>query len=253
MAKRESEKLSDVAIICGGGGGLGRAVSRRFAKSGARVVVVDIGDAAEKVATELRNEGFSPHATICDLTDGTAVEALREEVMERYGQVEALVNLAGQVRNDKLVDVTDADFDLTITSHAKSTLNTMRTFAPIMKKANYGRIVNTSSVAALGSIAGTSYCAAKGAIEAMTRTAAMELARYGITVNCIAPGIVDTGMFRQQPERAREHMVSRTPMRRGGDPSEHAAGFYFLASREASFITGQTLYICGGASIGAFV
>ena len=131
-------------------------------------------------------------------------------------------------------------------------MNMMRAFAPHMKERGYGRIINTSSVAALGSIAGTSYTAAKGAIEAMTRTAAMEFARYGITVNCVAPGIINTGMFQQQPERARNHMLDRTPMRRAGDPMEIAACYRFLSTRDASYVTGQTLYACGGVSVGDF-
>lgn len=242
-----------VCVVTGGGGGLGIEVCRSIASAGTQVVAVDIGAGAERAATALREDGLPVMGKACDVTDLDAASALRAFVEKEFGRIDALVNLAGVVRNDKLVDVRDEDFDLTFISHARGTMNMMRTFVPLMKERNYGRIVNTSSVAALGSIGGTSYCAAKGAIEAMTRTAAVELARHGICVNCIAPGVILGGMFEQQPERAREHMLDRTPMRRGAHPSEIAACYRFLGSRDASFVTGQTLYVCGGASVGAFI
>jgi 3-oxoacyl-[acyl-carrier protein] reductase len=254
-AEVASDKKSgegDVCVVTGGGGGLGVAVCRALAQAGTRVVAVDIGEFAAKAAKLLKAEGLITSPATCDVADSFAVNSLRDDLLKTFGRIDALFNLAGVVRNDKLVDVVDADFDLTIASHAKGTLNMMRAFAPSMKERKYGRIVNTSSVAALGSTGGTSYSAAKGAIEGMTRTAAVELARYGITVNCIAPGVINSGMFQQQPERAREHMLARTPMRRGAEPSELAACYRFLGSKEASYVTGQTLFVCGGASIGAF-
>jgi 3-oxoacyl-[acyl-carrier protein] reductase len=252
MAKGTADRDWEVCVVTGGGGGLGTAVCRSLAQTGARVVVVDIADSAEKATNLLKGEDLSTIPMTCNVADSAAVNRLRDRIFKNFDRVDALFNLAGVVRNDKLLDVVDADFDLTIASHAKGTLNMMRAFAPNMKERKYGRIVNTSSVAALGSIGGTSYSAAKGAIEAMTRTAAVELARYGVTVNCIAPGVINTGMFQQQPDKAREHMLDRTPMRRAADPAELAACYRFLGSKEASYVTGQTLFVCGGVSIGAF-
>lgn len=241
-----------ICIVTGGGGGLGVEVCRSLAQAGVRVICVDIGDAAERAAKTLGKEGLLVEPAQCDVTNSRSSELLREDILSRHGQLEILINLAGVARNDKLVDVKDDDFDVTLSSNVRGTMNMMRTFAPHMKKRTYGRIINTSSVAARGSVAGTSYSAAKGAIEAMTRTAAIELARHSVTVNCVAPGIINTGMFQQQPERARKYMLERTPMRRCAEPQEIAAGYRFLSSPEASYITGQTLFICGGVSVGDF-
>lgn len=244
---------TDVYVVTGGAGGLGRALCIQAASGGAHVVVVDIGESAASLAEELTARGLSAVAASCDVSRREAVEALRARLTESGLVPTVVANLAGATRNAPLVQVTEQDFDLTLATHARGTLNMMWAFAPAMKERGYGRIVNTSSVAARGSPTGMSYVAAKGAIEAMTRTAAIELARHGVTVNCVAPGGVDGGMFRMQPEKAQEHMLSRTPMRRVAEPDEIAACYMFLASRAASFVTGQTLYACGGASIGAFL
>lgn len=243
---------TEICVVSGGAGGLGQAVARRFAEDGAHVVVVDIGEAALQFAGQLAARGFSASGAVCDVSNRAQVDALREGVIKAHGRIDTLICLAGVARNAKLEDVTDEDFDLTLSSHVRGTLNVIRAFAPDMKQRKYGRIVTTSSVAALGSLTATSYSAAKGAIEAMTRTAAIELAKHGIAVNCVAPGAVGGGMFAQQPEKDRQHILSRTPMRRVADPAEVAACYRFLGSREAGFVTGQTLYVCGGASIGAF-
>jgi 3-oxoacyl-[acyl-carrier protein] reductase len=248
-----SERGEGVYVVTGGTGGLGRALCHGIARTGGHVVVADIGDAPMAFAKDLVAQGFGATGAGCNVASRDEVASLRAGLKELDLSVDVVINLAGATRNAPLDKVTEEDFDFTLATHARGTLNMMWAFAPAMKDQRYGRIVNTSSVAALGSPTGTSYVAAKGAIEAMTRTAAIELARYGITVNCVAPGGVDGGMFRMQPEKAQDHMISRTPMRRVADPAEIAACYRFLSSREASFVTGQILYACGGASIGAFL
>ncbi len=242
-----------IYLVTGGAGGLGRAVVEVLADANSHVVVVDIGETAQDFAAALREKGLSVSAASCDVSSRDSVVALRDELTARELVPTAVISLAGASRNAPLDRVSEADFDLAYATHARGTLNVMWAFAPAMREQRYGRIVNTSSVAALGSPTGMSYVAAKGAIEAMTRTAAIELARYGITVNCIAPGGIDGGLFRQQPAKAQEQMVRGTPMGRMGQPSEVAACYGFLSSPAASFVTGQTLYVCGGASIGAFL
>lgn len=245
-----SSPRTELAVVTGGAGGIGVAVCRALAQMYVRVVVVDLdADRCRSTAELLRGEGFEASAVACDVSDSEAVAGMRDQVVRDIGTPTILVNLAGVVRNAVLGKITDADFALTMASHVGSTLNTMRAFVPGMKALGYGRIVNTSSIAALGSIAGASYGAAKGAIEAMSRSLAIELAPRGITVNCVAPGVIDTGMFRHTPEKFQEHMLTRTPMKRAGNPQEVAACVRFLASSEASFVTGQTLYVCGGISI----
>lgn len=241
-----------VAVVSGGGGGLGAAVSRELAASGAHVCIIDIDDTrAGETAENLSKDGYSVSPHWGDLASMDYVEALVCEVESVVGPPAILVNLAGATRNTLLHRVTDEDFDLVMASHVRSTLNTMRAFTPAMKATGFGRIINTSSVAAGGAVAGVSYSAAKCAIEGMTRSASLELARYGVTVNCVAPGVVETGMFLATPDEFREAQIGRIPMGRTATPTDIAACYRFLASDAAAYITGQTLVVCGGLSVGS--
>jgi 3-oxoacyl-[acyl-carrier protein] reductase len=239
-------------LVTGGAGALGVGVCRALAEAGADVCLVDLdASRAEDAARAMQADGLMVAAMACDITDADAVRSLTDEILKSRGKVDVAVNMAGVVRNALLAKVTEEDFDLTMNSHVKGTLNVMQAVAPSMKAQAYGRIVNTSSIAVRGSIAGISYGAAKGAVEAMSKSSAIELARYGITVNCVAPGIIDAGMFLSVPDDLRERLMSRTPMRRPGRVEEVAACIEFLASADASFVTGQTLCVCGGLSVGA--
>lgn len=241
-----------IAVVTGGAGGIGIAICRSLAQVNQHVLVVDLDESRARATTDqLISEGLSVSHAVCDVSNRDAVNTLRGKICKDLGTPSVLVNLAGVVRNAVLSKVTDEDFSLTMSSHVGSTLNMMRAFAPGMKELGYGRIVNTSSIAAQGSLAGISYGAAKGAIEAMSRSVAIELAPRGITVNCICPGIIDTGMFLTTPAEYQEHMLSRSPMKRVGTPAEVASCVRFLASEEASFVTGQTLFVCGGISVGS--
>lgn len=245
------EEGQRVAVVGGGAGGLGAGVSAGLAAAGFHVVVVDRdAERAAAVAEGLVRDGHAATAAGFDIGQGDQVRELKETVLSSLGRVDALVNLAGAVRNAVLGKVTEADFHLTYQTHVVTTLLMMREFGVEMKRRGYGRIVNASSVASRGTFAGTSYSAAKGAIEAMTRTAAIELAPFGVTVNCLAPGVVDAGMFQETPEQFRQQALARTPMRRAGRVDEIAACVNFLVSDGSGFVTGQTLFACGGASIG---
>jgi 3-oxoacyl-[acyl-carrier protein] reductase len=240
----------DVALVTGAAGGLGRSCCAELCRRGMRVVAADLdGDGAARLAGELAAEGAISAATL-DVVDRDAVEALVASIVAEHGSVSVAVSFAGAIRNATLAKVDDGDFALTMATHVNGTLNTMRAVAGPMRERGYGRIVNMSSIAARGAIAGSAYSAAKGAIEGMSRSAAMELARHGVTVNCVAPGLIEAGMFLTVPKDYHDESVARVPMQRAGRPEEVAACIAFLASPEAGYVTGQTLTICGGASLG---
>ena len=240
-----------VAVIMGGGADLGRAICQVLADDGIQIVIGDIDETrAKKCADSLTNIGSAPLIVTGDISKRDQVERMKSEVENELGPIDILINVQGALHNELILKLTEDGWRDTLSVHLEGTLNSMRVFAPMMVERRYGRIVNMSSIAVRGSLAGASYGAAKGAIEALSRTAAMEWARYGITVNCVAPGLIKAGMFLTTPEHFQRTGIERTPMKRAGEPEEVAACVRFLASEEASFITGQTIYVCGGLSIG---
>lgn len=240
-----------VAVLTGAAGGLGVAASRALGNTGVKVVMADMmPDRAEAAAVALRSEGIDAIGAGLDVTNRVDVDRFIADVTECHKRLDILVNLAGVVRNDYLTKIKDEDFDLTFATHVKGTMNCMRAALPVMRKQKSGRVINMSSVAALGSIGGAAYGAAKGAIESMSRVAAIESAKEGITVNCVAPGMIAAGMFLTTPEHYQAVSIERTPMKRAGTPEEVAHCIAFFASPAASYITGQTLFVCGGLSVG---
>jgi 3-oxoacyl-[acyl-carrier protein] reductase len=167
-----------------------------MAESGAHVVVTDVDlGAVHSVVETLERDGASASGFELDVTDARMVEHVVDQVAQEVGDVTAIVNLAGALRNQVVEKIDDDDFEFVLATHLKGTLHTMRAVIPGMRANGFGRIVNLSSVAARGSIAGGAYGAAKGGVEGLTRSAAMEVARHGITVNCVAPGLINAGMF----------------------------------------------------------
>jgi 3-oxoacyl-[acyl-carrier protein] reductase len=240
-----------VALVTGAGGGIGLACCEALAQAGMHVIATDIdGAAAAAVDKALNREGLSSSSAVLDVCDREAVESFFNGNEHGAGDISVLVNLAGVIRNALLIKVTDEDFRLTFATHVEGTLNTMRAAFPKMRENGYGRIVNMSSVAAKGAVGGTSYNTAKGAIESLTQTAALEFAKYGITADCVAAGPLDSGMFRTVPLKYQEEIIARIPMGRPGKPEELAQSIAFLASESASYITGQTLTLCGGYTVG---
>jgi len=237
-----------VAVITGGAAGLGAAAVRKFAAAGAVVECWDMNDeAGEALAAELDNVSYR-HVNVAD---SAAVDAAIVAVVEAHGKLDVLVNNAGITRDATLLKMEDAQFDQVIDVNLKGVFNCGRAAARVMVEQKSGAIVNTSSVVALyGNFGQTNYVATKAGVIGLTKVWARELGRYGVRVNAIAPGFTLTEMVLQMPEKVLADMVSHVPLGRMGQPRDIANGYLFLASDEASYISGVVLRVDGGIVVG---
>lgn len=252
-------RLKDkVAIITGGAAGIGKATAQRFIEEGATVVLCDVNQEAGQAAIE----ELGPKAAFfqVDVTDRQAVQAWIDEVVAQYDRVDILVNNAGVLRDNQLVRVKDgelvkempeADFDLVIAVNLKGVFNCTQAVAPHMINQGSGVILNASSVVGQdGNFGQTNYVATKAGVIGMTKVWARELGRYNIRVNAVAPGFTATEMVKQMPEKILAGMRARTPLGRLGETRDIANAYLFLASEEASFISGTVLRVDGGIVVG---
>jgi 3-oxoacyl-[acyl-carrier protein] reductase len=244
-----SKRLQDrVAIITGGGQGIGRAIALRFAQEGAKIVVVDIvADCGQAVAEEIKTLGGDAIAVVCDVTKRDQVENTVKAALEAFGKIDILCNNAGILRDARLAKMTEEQFDLVIDVNLKGVFNMTQAVAPHMVEKNYGRIISTSSIVGLyGNFGQTNYVASKAGVIGMTRVWARELGPKGITANAIAPGFIATDMIKGVPQEVLDRFTNATPVRRLGQPEDIANAFVFLASDEASFVSGTVLSVDGG-------
>lgn len=238
----------EVAFVAGAAGGTGPAICRALASLGLSVVAADRdAGALDRVTAELKDAGCPVTSIELDITDQAGVDAA---IAGTEAPLAVLVNLAATVENRRFVNMTNGELDRTMASHLAGTLNTSRAAAKEMIARGYGRIINMSSIVVVGAVGAAAYAAAKGAVEALSRTAALELAANGVTVNCVAAGPLATGIFVTQPEENQRRIVASIPMSRPGTADEMGATVAFLASRAAGFITGQSIVLDGGASLG---
>ncbi len=255
-------RLKDrVAIVTGGGRGIGRATVLRFVREGATVVLWDVDEpAGTALVQEVQSQGGQVLFQRVDVADTPTVDAAVDEVVHRFGRVDILVNNAGILRDGLLVKVkdgqvvkrmSDEDFEAVIRVNLKGVFVCTRAVVPHMIRQGYGRILNASSVVGLyGNFGQTNYVAAKAGVIGMTRVWARELGRYGITVNAVAPGFVETDMTRNMPAKVLQKMVERIPLDRMGQPEDIAAVYAFLASEEAGYINGAVISVDGGLVVG---
>ncbi len=239
-----------VVVITGGSKGIGRAVAFRFAREGARIVIVhyDRDDsAAKETLDKLIEMGVQAEAHRVDVSSSADVEALFKEVLSRFGKVDVLVNNAGMVKDTLLMRMSESDWDLVLGVNLKGVFNCTRAVIRAMIKQRGGRIVNISSVAGqMGNPGQANYSASKAGIMGFTKTVAREVAARGITVNAVAPGFIDTEMTASLPEKVRESFLQQIPMGRMGEPADVAEAIYWLCTEGASYITGQVLHVNGG-------
>lgn len=248
------------ALITGAGRGIGRATARRFAAEGCSVLVVDLeGAKARETVDQIEEQGGQAHAYAGDVTEREQVHAMVEAAVEAFGRLDVVVNNAGITRDALTVRMKDGetrlmdetDWDAVLDTNLKGSWLVAQEAALVMIPQNRGRIINTSSVGALGSIGQANYSASKAGIIGLTRTLALEWARYNIAVNCVAPGAVETRLTAAIPEKIAESLVKDIPFRRMARPEEIAAVHTFLASEDASYVTGQVIWVDGGLTVGA--
>jgi 3-oxoacyl-[acyl-carrier protein] reductase len=245
---------NQVAVVTGASMGIGREISQKLALEGAYVYLVDI---REQVLLETYHQfidkGLSVKAVAADVTKEVDVEKLFAEVEGEHGKVDILINNAGIIRDNLLYKMSPDDWDDVMSVHLKGTFLCSKSAQKLMVKNRYGRIINLSSVSALGSRGQANYAAAKAGIQGFTKTLAIELGKYNITVNSIAPGFIMTDMTKKVADRLGitfdeliEAKVKQIPVNRAGTPEDIAQAASFFASPDSSFISGQVLYVAGG-------
>ena len=241
-----SDFQGKTVIVTGGARGIGYAIARRFADRSATVFVLD-----RDFPGSFAEDNRQLHLQTGDLTSRDDIEQCVLHVLSRSGQIDVLVNNAGIIRDNVIWRMSEEDFDAVIGVNLKGAWLMCKSVVPHMRERKSGRIINIASRAWLGNAGQTNYSASKGGLVSMTRALALELAASRITVNAVAPGLIDTPLTQALPPDTYQMLVKAQPGKRAGTPEDVAAAVCSLASDEASFITGQTLYVDGGKSIGA--
>lgn len=243
-----------VAFITGGSQGIGKAITAQFAAQGAKVAVIDINETAlQETAAELKDQGYDVYTKVANVVDPEEVEAAMNEVVKEFGSLDILVNNAGILRDNLLFKMTDSDWEQVMDVHLKGAFNASRAAQKHMVDQQYGRIINLSSTSALGNRGQANYATAKAGLQGFTKTLAIELGKFGITVNSVAPGFIETDMTKETARRMGvpfedfiEMGIFNIPVGRSGQPADIAHTVAFFADEQSSFVNGQVLYVAGG-------
>lgn len=243
-------RLKDkIAIVTGGSRGIGKAISELFAKEGATVIIIDLLPQGEDVAKKIRAAGGKAEFHAVSVTNKASIDKLFAEVHKNYGKIDILINNAGITRDRTLEKMTEDEFDAVVEVNLKGVFICTQAVAPYMKANKYGRIVSAASNVGLrGNFGQTNYAATKAGVIAMSKTWTMELGKYGITANAIAPGFTMTDMVDKIPEEHFKAIKEGIPLKTVAQPIDIAYGYLYLASDEARFVSGICLTIDGGTS-----
>jgi 3-oxoacyl-[acyl-carrier protein] reductase len=243
-----------VAVVTGAGRGIGAAEAIKMAQEGAKIAVLDLSaEAGQDTVEAVEKAGTEAVAVACDVSSSKMVGAAFEEVAHRFGRIDILVNNAGLLRDNLLFKMSEDDWDKVMDVHLKGSFLCTKAVQKYMVEQEYGKIIMTSSIVALGNKGQANYSAAKGGLQALARTLALELGRFNINVNTVAPGWIETEMTKEAAERVgmsmedmKERFAKNIPLMRFGRPEDIANVVAFLVSDEASYISGETIYVAGG-------
>lgn len=237
-----------IALVTGASRGIGAAIARELGKQGAVVIgTATSASGAEQISQALQQDQIKGMGMALDVNDTAQIDQLLKAVAEQFGDVSILVNNAGITRDTLLMRMKDEDWDAVISTNLKSVYRMSQAVIRPMMKARGGRIINISSVVGhMGNAGQTNYAAAKAGMTGFSKSLAAEVGSRGITVNCVAPGFIDTDMTRELPEEQRQALLQHIPAGRLGQAEEIAAAVAFLASPAAAYITGETLHVNGG-------
>ncbi|MBD1383610.1 SDR family oxidoreductase [Metabacillus arenae] len=241
-----------VILVTGSGSGIGEGIATKLAENGAKVVINDIDlSKAETIAHRLRENGYEAIGLQADITVSEQVKQMVDTIIIRYQRIDGLVNNTGVVRDNLILKMPEEDFDFVLNVNLKGAWICSKAVLGQMKQQEYGRIVNISSRAWLGQAGQSNYSASKGGLVSLTRALALEFAKFNVTVNCIAPGLIDTPLIRSLKPEVQENLMKAQPTPIIGQPYDIANTVLFFTSEEARYITGQVLHVDGGKSLGA--